>query len=261
MKQREASKPEPRLHTTRDGSHTLFSKQFDQYYHNPNGAVAESKHVFFRSTDIKEQLARHKDLTILEIGFGTGLNLLLLFDLHQKLNSNSRVIFQSIEAFPISSEIARTFNFGEYMDHPEQAHSLPEIFDVLKPGQNKFSFSDHIQLRVFYGFFKDFEVTDLNADYIFHDAFSPGVNPDLWTGNMFQKLKTHSHPEGMLTTYCAASKARGAMSWAGWHVARAQGALGKREMTVASLLPKKLSHLKRVNEERLSKRYETGDFD
>ena len=260
MKDNESSKAEPTLHTTRDGSHTLYSERFDQFYHNPNGAVAESKHVFFDSTDIVERLAHDIDMTILEIGFGTGLNLLLLADLHRKLNSISQVIFQSIEAYPVTPEKARLFNFGEYLDHPELGKSLSDIFGALKFGQNEFTISDHIQLHLFYGLFKDFEVPDLLANYIFHDAFSPGVNLDLWTGEVFQKLKSCSHPDVMLTTYGAASKARGAMSWAGWNVARAQGALGKREMTIASLSPEKLSHLKRVNEKRLAKRYETGDF-
>lgn len=78
---------------------------------------------------------------------------------------------------------------------------------------------------------------------------------------MFQKLKKWSNPNALISTYCAASKARGAMAWPGWKVTRAQGALGKREMTLASLTSKPLAHLKRVNEERLAQRYEEGDFD
>jgi tRNA U34 5-methylaminomethyl-2-thiouridine-forming methyltransferase MnmC len=75
------------------------------------------------------------------------------------------------------------------------------------------------------------------------------------------RLKKYSNPNAMLTTYCAASRARGAMAWAGWHVARAPGALGKREMTIASLNPDGLKEFKRVNEERLAKRYVRDDFE
>ena len=51
-----------------------------------------------------------------------------------------------------------------------------------------------------------------------------------------------------------------ALAKSGWFVAKAPGALGKREMTVASLEKKKISHLKRINEPRLIERYDRGDF-
>ncbi|MDZ7772376.1 MAG: MnmC family methyltransferase [Balneolaceae bacterium] len=98
------------------------------------------------------------------------------------------------------------------------------------------------------------------ADFIFHDPFSPDVNPELWTGEVFSKLLAWSAPSAVLATYCAASAARGAMCWAGWKVARAPGALGKREMSLASPDASMLEGFERVNEERLAARYEAGDF-
>jgi len=47
---------------------------------------------------------------------------------------------------------------------------------------------------------------------------------------------------------------------AGWKISRAPGALGKREMTLASLDEKNLDGFKRVNEQRLIERYHQGDF-
>lgn len=249
------------LVSTRDGSHTVYSPKFDQHYHNPNGAVAESKYVFFEQSDLLEKLQNQNPTTIFEIGFGTGLNLLLLMDYSQNLNSKSKIDFYSIEGFPISEETARNLNYDQHLNHPELADYLVDIFGTLSDGLNTFSLSENITLHLFYGMFENFNTDHLAADYIFHDAFSPDVNPELWTGETFKKIASLSQPDSVLTTYCAASKAQGALAWAGWKVAKTQGALGKREMIVASLSEEPLSKFKRINEEHYAHRYEEGDFD
>ena len=250
------------LETTRDGSHTLYSHRFNQHYHNPNGAVAESKHNFFKTNGLYTALKEKSEITILEVGFGTGLNLLLLLDALKDpaLTSKPTIRYYSIEAYPIEKDVAASFNFGEHLMNPELSEQLVPIFSGLKKGLNHFDVITHLQATIFHGLFSSFPLKDLQADFIFHDAFSPDVNEELWTGETFTKLKELSTPGVILTTYSAASKAKGAMAWAGWKVAKAQGALGKREMTIAALDSKKLDDFERVNEKHLSERYEQGDF-
>lgn len=255
-----SDKIQPDLVLTRDGSHTLYSPRFQQHYHNPNGAAAESRHVFFETSGLAGALASAEQLHILEIGLGTGLNLLLLMDQYLTAGSSARITYHSIEAFPITGKLAASFNYEEHIRHPELTGKLADLFDSLEPGLNHLDLMPGVQAYIFHGFFEDWQPEEVRADYIFHDAFSPGVNQELWTGDAFKKLKECSSSEVILTTYCAASKARGAMAWAGWYVARARGALGKREMTVASLSADKLEGFKRVNEQRLARRYRQGDF-
>lgn len=247
--------------TTRDGSHTVYSSQFDQHYHNPNGAVAESKHVFFKQSQLLDDIRSSKPITILEVGFGTGLNFLLLMDYHLDQNSDSEINFYSIEGFPIDTQTAESLNYAQHLKHPELANHLPAIFNKLSKGMNELSITSNITLYLFSGMFDNFKVDELDAGYIFHDAFSPDVNPELWTGDTFKKLADFSTKNVILSTYCAASKAQGAMAWAGWKVAKTQGALGKREMIVASLSEEPLTDFKRINEEHYAQRYEEGDFD
>lgn len=252
---------EPEITTTRDGSHTLYSQQFDQHYHNPNGAVAESKHVFFKQSGLLNALTNRDSITILEIGFGTGLNLLLLMDYCRKLKSNATIHYYAIEGFPIDIKTVHNLNFDQHLSTPEFANHLSTIFGGLTDGMNYFQLSDSITLHLFKGLFKDFSAENLQADFIFQDAFSPDVNPELWTGNFFKRIANLSTTNVILSTYCAASKVQGALAWAGWKVAKTQGALGKREMIVASLSEEPLSHLKRINEEHYAHRYKEGDFD
>jgi tRNA U34 5-methylaminomethyl-2-thiouridine-forming methyltransferase MnmC len=257
------SKSIPIITPTKDGSTTLYSTRFEQHYHNPNGAVAESRHVFFETSGLPEAISRSPSLNIFETGFGTGLNLLLLLDYLNRAGHETDVTFTSVEAFPVSTQTAAQFDFG---DNPFLNRSKPllvDIFQNLQPGFNSFQLSDRLTLNLFSGFFNAmFEKLPYidRFDFIFHDPFSPDVNHDLWIPSVFKKLASASKKEAVLTTYCAATSARAAMAAAGWYVARAQGALGKREMTIASLSSEKLSGFKRVNEKRLIKRYEKGDF-
>jgi tRNA U34 5-methylaminomethyl-2-thiouridine-forming methyltransferase MnmC len=251
------------IHSTKDGSSTLYSDQFSQFYHNPNGAATESLYVFFQTSGLTKFLEEASSLTVLEIGFGTGLNFLLLAEILKKQQISIPVKFYSIEAFPVDRDTAKKFDFKDHIKHQELNQVLPEVFKKLETGMNVFKPIDDldIELNLFYGTFEDFNPKDLQADFIFHDPFSPAVNEELWNLDTFTKLRSFSKPEAVLATYCAASKARGAMCAAEWFVAKAQGALGKREMTVASLSEEKLTFLKRVNEKRLAHRYKTGDFD
>lgn len=247
---------QPHIQETRDGSTTLYSPQFSQTYHNRAGAVTESRHVFFETPGVPEKLDNNEDINILEIGFGTGLNLVLLLDYLQKIGSSSVVTFTSVEAFPISPKTAEELDFGKELEQLDYKPILKNIFSSLKNGWNRFEISPHVTLNIFSGTFEDLQQDDENLhDFIFHDPFSPEANPEGWTPELFKKIAGWCKPDALLATYCAASKARASMAAAGWKVARAPGAPGKREMTLASLVVEKLKGLKRVNEKRLIKRF------
>jgi len=209
-----------------------------------------------------QKIKGNESITIFEVGFGTGLNFFLLLDYVRKFKSEARVNFYSVEAFPLSEEQAKHLNFSKFSQFEELRGFLPDVFGSLNSGWNSFNPlpSANVQLHVFKGFFNDVEELEYKSDFIFHDAFSPEVNEELWTPETFRKLRSISNEESVLSTYCAASKARAAMAVAGWKVAKAQGALGKREMTIASLSEDMLAEFKRVNEGRLIERFESGDF-
>lgn len=257
----------PEIRATGDGSTSLYSPAFDQLYHNPNGAVAESRHVFFDTSGLTDAIQSYERLTLFETGFGTGLNLLLVLDLLEKTNSACRVDFYSVEAFPIRPELVNDFAFNNESGLTGSLFHLRQIFERIEPGLNRFVITKQLTLYLFYGTFDAFfeenrELTHLpNAvDFFLHDPFSPDKNPELWTPDVFEKLMEAGSSSCMLSTYCAASSARAALAVAGWKVARARGALGKREMTVASPDPERLDEFKRVNEKRLAERYRRGDF-
>jgi|SRR5699024_1720320 len=245
---------------TRDGSHTVYSNQFDQHYHNPNGALSENKYVFFEQTGLPKALSTEKELSMLEVGFGTGLSLMLLLDYYRAANSKTTIDYYAVEGFPLTPKTVQHFNYGQYLEHSEAAGTIEHIFSNLTAGMNHFNLNNGVQLHLFNGMFKNFNPPAVDFNYIFHDAFSPDANPGLWTGDVFKRLKQMSATDVLLSTYCAASKAQGALAWAGWKVAKARGALGKREMILAALDAEQLTGHKRINEKHYARRYEAEDF-
>jgi len=61
------------LFETQDGSHSLFSEQFGVSYHSKYGAIQETQHVFINAA-LQLKAVSQKEINILDIGFGTGLN-------------------------------------------------------------------------------------------------------------------------------------------------------------------------------------------
>ena len=66
------------IRQTKDGSNTLFVPDLNEHYHSVHGALQESQHVFIKQ-GLEHVLEQKKDIKILEVGFGTGLNAILTF--------------------------------------------------------------------------------------------------------------------------------------------------------------------------------------
>lgn len=254
---------EPIIKPTKDGSSTLYSPTFAQHYHNPNGAVAESHYNFFETTGILEEIRQLRSFNIFETGFGTGMNLILLLDELEKVSYSGAVTFLSVEAYPITVETVSKLQFGTGSDLEKHKPLLEKIFRESKPGMNRFELGSGLTLLLYIGQFDQlFEEEKISEkfQFIFHDPFSPEVNAELWTPDVFKKLISISTPDALLSTYCAATSARAAMAVAGWFVAKNRGALGKREMTLAAPDADRLAGWKRVNEKRLIERFKNGEF-
>jgi tRNA U34 5-methylaminomethyl-2-thiouridine-forming methyltransferase MnmC len=248
------------IQTTGDGSHTLYSHRFGQQYHDSNGAIDESRHVFLQYGSFDERIRNNEDVHILEIGFGTSLNLLLVADALISAKSSSKVSFTSIEGFPLDPETASLLNYAVHLPTLPDPSIVKTIFSAIKPGFNSFNILSNLELNLYVGMYDSFEFPPHPIDVVFFDAFSPKANPELWKSAVFKDIIDHAAPGCVLATYCAAVSARAAMCHAGWQVSRGPGVKTRREMTIASNDANKLIPHPRVNELRYAERYANGDF-
>src|SRR4051812_40987796 len=101
------------LLTTKDGSNTVMIPSLDVTYRSRHGAVQESMHVFIEA-GLKFGFNRHEkdeELTVFEMGFGTGLNALLTCI--ECLHAKRRVNYIAIEAYPLEKEIVDALGYDE----------------------------------------------------------------------------------------------------------------------------------------------------
>ncbi|TNE71344.1 hypothetical protein EP331_09605 [bacterium] len=246
----------------KDGSSTVFSEVFQQCYHNPNGALTESLYVFFEKGGVLETLKQKGDISILEIGFGTGLNAWILGDILNGKVSDGNARFYSVEAFPLDIETALACGYSKVIRYPNLPGITRNIFEKLQtPGMHNFELTPRFSVHVFAGLFKDMPQPPEVPNVIFFDAFSPEKNSDLWGTDVFKRLADWSNDQTLLTTYCASSPARANMVEAGWYIEKVPGVLGKREITLAALNPDSLPEQgKTVNRERLLERRKNGEI-
>lgn len=212
----------PKLHTvvTKDGSLTVFNEDLGTHYHSVHGALQESLHIFIEN-GLKE-LTHLPVVRILEIGFGTGLNALLSF---LKKGNKQNIEYTTLELYPISTELIHQLKKSYiHEDLFESLHNSP--WEIATKWQPDFTLiKKQISLT-------EFSSSD-RFDLCYYDAFDPGVQPELWTEFLFQKIYSLMSEGGLLLTYCAKGEVKRAMRKAGFTVQRLQGPPGKRHIIKA----------------------------
>jgi len=211
---------------TADGSKTIYIPEMDENYHSTNGALQEAMHVFIqngiRTFNFKGEI------TVFEMGFGTGLNALLT--LVEAVNSNRTINYIGIEAYPVELELIKEINYEKLVDEQftedfSMMHSLSwEQKHILQPN---FTFQK-IHLKI-----QDYQPLNSSVDLIFFDAFGPKVQQEVWTIDVLKKMHDMLKPNGILVTYCAMGQMKRDLKSLGFIVEGLHGPPGKREMTRA----------------------------
>lgn len=213
---------EIKLEVTEDGSHTLYLPGMDEHYHSTHGAVQESQNVYIQ-TGLK--VCDKKQVNILEIGFGTGLNALLTYRFARANNLN--IFYFTTELFPLEDRLTKQFNYAENEDEKEffqrvhqcewdkEVELTPE-FTIFK---NHTDITSEINLQ-----------TSMNFDVVYFDAFGPDKQPEMWDEKIFHHIYNMCNDAAILTTYCAKGEVRRRLQRAGFGMERLPGPPGKREI-------------------------------
>ncbi|RTE53055.1 SAM-dependent methyltransferase [Arenibacter aquaticus] len=208
--------------TTADGSKTIQIEDWNEQYHSVHGAVQEAYHVFIKNG---LSLFQDRQLSILEIGFGTGLNAFIT--LMEAKKKGLTVAYKGVEAYPVLPKELRELDYSTALGQPEneeyflkmhqtswgQSHDITQNF-ILEKQQTDFR-----------------EISDTNVfDLVYFDAFGARVQPELWTAEIFEIMFKAMKKGGVLVTYSAKGSVRRAMQQVGFIVERLPGPPGKREM-------------------------------
>lgn len=212
---------------TEDGSHTFYVEHLDEYYHSIHGALQESMHVFIQSGlhHLPQQ-----EITIFEMGFGTGLNAFLTY-LEAKKNNQS-INYFSIEAYPIEFSKAKQLNYAHELNQTNEQEAF------LKMHQSNWnvpqSFENFTLSKIHQKIEEFDENTIQKCDLIYFDAFAPSAQPHLWEENILKKMYNLLNPNGVLVTYCAKGSFKRMLKSLGFSLEALRGPIGKREITRAT---------------------------
>ncbi|MCE7068264.1 tRNA (5-methylaminomethyl-2-thiouridine)(34)-methyltransferase MnmD [Dyadobacter sp. CY326] len=203
-----------RLIVTEDGSHSLYSAQYNQQYHSLQGALIEAEHIYI-NLGLRPILENaDSPVFVFEMGFGTGLNAFLTWKLADLLQKN--IYYVAVEAFPISGDEASSLNYETLSGHS----NLIALHDC--PWSVDFPISDHFTLNKQHIKLEDFTTTN-NFDVIYYDAFDPRAQPELWEEEIFAKIAAFTNTEGVLVTYSSKGIVKRALRAGGFRVERHKG--------------------------------------
>lgn len=207
---------------TQDGSTTIQIKDWNECYHSKHGAIQEAKHVF-----IKNGLALfpNQNVSILEIGFGTGLNTFITY--LEAMGLGQSIDYVGVEAYPVSEAEIEAMNYLEELEALESKDVFVKIHS--SNWEEKSKLSDAFSLTKRKQFFEDIEDIE-KFDLIYFDAFGYRVQPELWSTAIFEKMYRALKPNSVLVTYAARGVVKRSMIEVGFAVEKLAGPPGKREM-------------------------------
>lgn len=204
-----------------DGSHTLYVPSLNENYHSTHGAISESMHVFILN-GLKS--IHKKELKILEIGFGTGLNALL--SMIEAGKENKKIEYTGIELYPLPIETIQKLNYPQLINN-----AYEEVFHLMHTCEWE------LPVKITSKFILRKIRTDVTSykfqglyDLVYFDAFAPAIQPELWQENIFCAIADAMSNGAILVTYSARGEVRRTLQKLGLRVERLPGPKGKREM-------------------------------
>ena len=203
---------------------------FDDPYYSLDNGLAETRHVFLGGNDLPTRFGG--DFHIAELGFGTGLNLLVTWAAWDQAGRPGTLQFTSFEAFPLTANDA-----ADALGHfPSLAPYTEKLLATWDLAAGPTQLPDGPLLHVIIGDARQtLPAWAGQADAWFLDGFSPAKNPQLWEPELLHAVGRHTKPGGTAATYSAAGHVRQNLANAGFTVTRTPGYGRKRHMTTARM--------------------------
>ncbi len=207
-----------------------IATRFDDPYYSLENGLAETAHVFLAGNDLPTRFGG--DFHIGELGFGTGLNLLVTWAAWAEAGQPGTLRFTSFEAYPMAlPDMADALS-----RFPTLAPYAQTLLDHWTPDIGPVTLTDNLILDVIIGDARQtLPAWTGKADAWYLDGFSPAKNPELWEPDLLQAVAQHTKPGGSAATYSAAGHIRRSLTKAGCTVTRIPGYGRKRHMTRAVL--------------------------
>ena len=168
----------PARPTFKDGA--VYSAEYADIYHSVDGAIEEVRHVFIAGNGLAQRWREASNFTIVETGFGCGLNFLVTWDALKQSGAACRLDFVSVEKHPFGHDDLATI-LRAWPQLETFSSQLINTYPPLVPGFHRLHFDDgRVTLTLLLGEAIDMLAElDARADAFFLDGFAPARNPDM----------------------------------------------------------------------------------
>lgn len=224
------------------------SSVYGDRYHPRMGALAQAHHVFLAGNGLPGRWQGREVFTLLETGFGLGLNFLATWAAWRADPARPRQLhWVSVERHPVRPEdlaraLAQALAAADRSSQGEAALSaeLQKAWPPAARGLHRLSFEGgRVLLTLGLGDAQELlPQLRLQADALVLDGFAPGRNPTLWSPPIFKALARLAAPGCTAATWSVARPVREGLAAAGFELRRAPGLGGKREITTAVHAPR-----------------------
>jgi tRNA 5-methylaminomethyl-2-thiouridine biosynthesis bifunctional protein len=222
---------------------TPFSPLYNDIYHSAVGGLEQAHYVFLRGNSLPERWQGRRTFTVLETGFGMGINFLVTWAAWRADPSRcERLHFVSTERHPFTLDDLRSVYAATLSDPgiADLAQTLADAWPMLVPGTHRIEFEDgRVVLTLVLGdAAESLPALRLCADAFYLDGFAPARNPELWTPSIFKALARLAGEGATFATYSSAGDIKRALTQNGFEYRKVDGFGWKRAMLVGHFAPR-----------------------
>lgn len=220
--------PRPDLTWKPDG--TPVDTRVDDVYFSVEDGLAETRSVFLDGCGLPGGWAGRAQFTVAELGFGTGLNFLALWQLWQAHREPGAWLhFVSFEGYLLDREDAARA-LAQWPELAPLAARLVAAWPVRACGIQQFVWpEERVTLTLHIGEISErLPRADFHADAWFLDGFSPAKNEAMWGSGLWPLVAERCTPGARLATFTVAGAVRRGLTQAGFMVERLPGHGRKR---------------------------------
>jgi tRNA 5-methylaminomethyl-2-thiouridine biosynthesis bifunctional protein len=222
-----------------DAAGTPISSAYGDVYHSAESGPGQARHVFLGGNGLPARWAGARVFTVLETGFGMGLNFLATWQAWRDDPARpGRLHFVSVEKHPFAREGLAVLH-ARYPELASLGAALQAAWPQLLPGLHRLHFEGG-RVTLTLALADAAEVLPklrLAADAIYLDGFAPERNPDMWTPAAMKALARVARPGSTVATWAVARAVRDALAAAGFVPELRPGFGRKRQMLAARYAP------------------------
>lgn len=208
---------------TKDGSKTIYIPEMEEHYHSSHGALQEAIHVFIVNGLLQID---SNEISIFEMGFGTGLNAALTYVYKEE----REITYHGIEAYPVDESMAKEMNYPQIIEGLNE-ETFNKMHEVI--WDEEIEIADGFKLKKIHSKIEEYQLQPEFYDVIYFDAFGYRAQSKMWDLEILQNMYNGLKPGGMLVTYAARGQFKRDLKSLGFEVKSVPGPPGKREMTIA----------------------------